>query len=217
MKIKQFISGRWPGLKALALCAMAATAFVACKDDETDVVRDPHITLSEDAFLYNAAGETHSFTVYSNIDWKVEMADTSQTWVNIWPKEGSDDGVFAVKVSKQPSKDPVLREARFRVVGKHEHDNIIQEITISQRDVDPALKLGVTTTPPKVVINSNGEEKYSVGVTCNVEWTARSATPARAGSRSTRSATTKSSSPYPNMRERCPARDVSNSTPPPSV
>lgn len=111
MKIKQFISGRWPGLKALALCAMAATAFVACKDDETDVVRDPHITLSEDAFLYNAAGETHSFTVYSNIDWKVEMADTSQTWVNIWPKEGSDDGVFAVKVSKQPSKDPVLREA----------------------------------------------------------------------------------------------------------
>ena len=99
MKIKQFISGRWPGLKALALCAMAATAFVACKDDETDVVRDPHITLSEDAFLYNAAGETHSFTVYSNIDWKVEMADTSQTWVNIWPKEGSDDGVFAVKVS----------------------------------------------------------------------------------------------------------------------
>lgn len=173
MKIKQFISGRWPGLKALALCAMAATAFVACKDDETDVVRDPHITLSEDAFLYNAAGETHSFTVYSNIDWKVEMADTSQTWVNIWPKEGSDDGVFAVKVSKQPSKDPVLREARFRVVGKHEHDNIIQEITISQRDVDPALKLGVTTTPPKVVINSNGEEKYSVGVTCNVEWTAK--------------------------------------------
>ena len=173
MKIKQFISGRWPGLKALALCAMAATAFVACKDDETDVVRDPHITLSEDAFLYNAAGETHSFTVYSNIDWKVEMADTSQTWVNIWPKEGSDDGVFAVKVSKQPAKDPVLREARFRVVGKHEHDNIIQEITISQRDVDPALKLGVTTTPPKVVINSNGEEKYSVGVTCNVEWTAK--------------------------------------------
>ena len=79
MKIKQFISGRWPGLKALALCAMAATAFVACKDDETDVVQDPHITLSEDAFLYNAAGETHSFTVYSNIDWKVEMADTSQT------------------------------------------------------------------------------------------------------------------------------------------
>ena len=141
MKIKQFISGRWPGLKALALCAMAATAFVACKDDETDVVRDPHITLSEDAFLYNAAGETHSFTVYSNIDWKVEMADTSQTWVNIWPKEGSDDGVFAVKVSKQPSKDPVLREARFRVVGKHEHDNIIQEITISQRDVDPAAYL----------------------------------------------------------------------------
>lgn len=173
MKIKQFISGRWPGLKALALCAMAATAFVACKDNETDVVRDPHITLSEDAFLYNAAGETHSFTVYSNIDWKVEMADTSQTWVNIWPKEGSDDGVFAVKVSKQPAKDPVLREARFRVVGKHEHDNIIQEITISQRDVDPALKLGVTTTPPKVVINSNGEEKYSVGVTCNVEWTAK--------------------------------------------
>lgn len=108
MKIKQFISGRWPGLKALALCAMAATAFVACKDDETDVVQDPHITLSEDAFLYNAAGETHSFTVYSNIDWKVEMADTSQTWVNIWPKEGSDDGVFAVKVSKQPAKDPVL-------------------------------------------------------------------------------------------------------------
>jgi len=173
MKIKQFISGRWPGLKALALCAMAATAFVACKDDETDVVQDPHITLSEDAFLYNAAGETHSFTVYSNIDWKVEMADTSQTWVNIWPKEGSDDGVFAVKVSKQPAKDPVLREARFRVVGKHEHDNIIQEITISQRDVDPALKLGVTTTPPQVVINSNGEEKYSVGVTCNVEWTAK--------------------------------------------
>lgn len=118
MKIKQFISGRWPGLKALALCAMAATAFVACKDDETDVVRDPHITLSEDAFLYNAAGETHSFTVYSNIDWKVEMADTSQTWVNIWPKEGSDDGVFAVKVSKQPSKDPVLREARFRRRGQ---------------------------------------------------------------------------------------------------
>lgn len=39
--------------------------------------------------------------------------------------------------------------------------------------VDPALKLGVTTTPPKVVINSNGEEKYSVGVTCNVEWTAK--------------------------------------------
>mgnify|MGYP001542264276 CR=1 FL=1 len=58
-------------------------------------------------------------------------------------------------------------------MGKHEHDNIIQEITISQRDVDPALKLGVTTTPPKVVINSNGEEKYSVGVTCNVEWTAK--------------------------------------------
>ena len=174
MKIKQFISGRWPGLKALALCAMAATAFVACKDDETDVVRDPHITLSEDAFLYNAAGETHSFTVYSNIDWKVEMADTSQTWVNIWPKEGSDDGVFAVKVSKQPAKDPVLREARFRVVGKHEHDNIIQEITISQRDVDPVLKLGVTTTPPKVVINSNGEEKYSVGVTCNASNTTQS-------------------------------------------
>ena len=31
----------------------------------------------------------------------------------------------------------------------------------------------MTTTPPKVVINSNGEEKYSVGVTCNVEWTAK--------------------------------------------
>lgn len=173
MKIRQYISGRWPGLKALALCAMAATAFVACKDDDTDVVRDPHITLSEDSFLYNAAGETHSFTVYSNIDWKVEMADTAQTWVNIWPKEGSDDGVFAVKVSKQPTKDPALREARFRVVGKQPHDNIIQEITISQRDVDPALKLGVTTTPPKVVINSNGEEKYSVGVSSNVEWTAK--------------------------------------------
>lgn len=172
MKIRDYNFGKWPGLKALALCAMAATLFVACKDDETQDVRDPHITLAEDAFLYNAAGETHSFTVYSNIDWKVEMADTSQTWVNIWPKEGSDDGVFAVKVSKQPTKDPVLREARFRVVGK-QHNNIIREITISQRDVDPALTLGVTTTPPKVVINSNGEEKYSVGVTCNVEWTAK--------------------------------------------
>lgn len=172
MKVRQYIFGKRSGLKALALCALAATVFVACKDDETDVVRDPHITLAEDSFLYNAAGETHSFTVYSNIDWKVEMADTSQTWVNIWPKEGSDDGVFAVKVSKQPAKDPVLREARFRIVGK-QFDNVIQEITISQRDVDPALTLGVTTTPPKVVINSNGEEKYSVSVSCNVEWTAK--------------------------------------------
>lgn len=156
MKIRQYIFGRWPGLRAFAFCAIAATVFVACKDDDTDVVRDPRIALDANSFLYNAAGETHSFTVYSNIDWKVEMADTSQTWVNIWPMEGSDDGVFAVKVSKQPSKDPVFREARFRVVGK-KYDNVLQEITVSQRDVDPALKLGVTTTPPKVVINSNGE------------------------------------------------------------
>ena len=172
MKINRDIFGKWPGLKALAFCAMAAILFVACKDDETEIVGDPHITLAEDSFIYNAAGETHNFTVYSNIDWKVEMADTSQTWVNIWPKEGSDDGVFAVKVSKQPTKDAVYREARFRIVGKQFTD-ILQEITIFQRDVDPSLKLGVTTTPPKVVINSNGEERYAVSVTSNVEWTAQ--------------------------------------------
>lgn len=172
MKIKQYLTDRWPGLKTLVLCAMTATAFVACKEDDTDVVGDPHITLSEDSFLYNAAGESHSFTVYSNVDWKVEMADTAQTWVSIWPKEGSEDGVFAVKVSKQPTKDPILREAKFRVIGK-QHHNLIKEVTISQRDLDPALKLGVTTTPPKVVINSNGEAGYAVGVTCNVDWTAQ--------------------------------------------
>lgn len=172
MNIKKHIFGRWAGLRTVALCAMVATAIVGCKDDETDVVKDPHITLTENTFLYNATGESHSFTVYSNIDWKIEMADTSQTWVNIWPKEGSDDGVFAVKVSKQPSVNPAYREAKFRVVGK-QYNNIIEEITVSQRGLDPSLKLGVTTTPPKVVISSNGESNYTVGVTSNVDWTAK--------------------------------------------
>lgn len=90
MKIKQFISGRWPGLKALALCAMAATAFVACKDDETDVVRDP-ISRCRKTLSCNAAGETHKPPC---IPISTEGRNGGHPRrVNIWPKEGSDDGV----------------------------------------------------------------------------------------------------------------------------
>ena len=171
MKIREHIFGRWPGLKALAFCAVACVALASCKEDETTIDGEPFITLSADNYLFNAAGESYSFTVYSNIDWKVEMADTSQKWVTIWPMEGSEDGTFAVKAASQ-SKTPVARDAKFRVVGK-KYGNVVQEVIVKQREVDPSIKLNVTTTPPKVVISSAGEQGHVVGVTSNTEWEAK--------------------------------------------
>ena len=119
-----------------------------------------NISLSVDNLNYTSDGGSLSFSIKSNISWKVS---SGQEWCHVSPTSGNNDGSISVKVDKNTS----LSERTTTITVQSDAGN--QTVKVIQSGADPVLSLSVAS----IDFTTEGGSK-SFSITSNASWTVTS-------------------------------------------
>lgn len=148
-------------MTALLLIALGS-ALQSCDDEEDEPSGTPGFTIEGDpsGLTSGIEGKTQSYVVRATGSWQIISKDEGD-WVNVFPNEGKDDGIFKITVTANPEFEPRVMNLAFVVNG--EEQPVL--FRVEQAAAVPAL-----TVPDNIVIQSAGGS-VDVALTTNVEWT----------------------------------------------
>lgn len=115
---------------------------------------------------FKKGGGAQYFYVESNVgQWTLAAEEGYEKFVQIWPKEGKNDGRFGVKVLVNPT----AYEQSFSVNLKNAAGKVMGKIPFFIEPSDPFLTINYSTTPKYV---ASVGEKFAVKVQSNIAWQA---------------------------------------------
>ena len=144
----------------MALLITCAAAFQACEDEEPSAPTSFTIEGNPSGITSGVEGKTESFVVRANGDWQIVQKEEG-SWVELFPNEGEDDGIFKVTVKANEGFDERVMNLAFVVNG--------EEQPVLFR-VEQDANVPYLTLPDVVTIPAAGGN-FDVAVTTNVDWT----------------------------------------------
>lgn len=161
-------------LRHIAVVALCAAAFTACKEDETII--DPTFLIegNPEAFEFSpeASGMTTDgymdrdnstrYTVRSNSRWHVELDEAAAQWIKVFPDEATGDGYFFVSVTENKRFDPRTADVRLVI------DGVDAPVVIPVKQSGAAPKLQATR---RMTVTAYGGESL-IPVISNLAWSA---------------------------------------------
>lgn len=143
------------------------SAFVSCSTDN-EAEEAPYLYFGEDIEMlsFGQAGGQHTFEMYSNQGpWVVEPEyKGDETWIDIWPNEGNNDGRFTLSVSE--NKNAETRISRMNVVVGSQ---IVKSVQIQQIGSAPSILLDMGSDNTMVL---QGGGNVTVKLISNALWKA---------------------------------------------
>ncbi len=139
--------------------------FISCKDDDEDNVGSPYFNIEGNptGLSLDIKGSTTSYVVRSNRPWQI-VAQSEGDWLQAFPAEGEDDGIFKIIVKENPTFDLRTMNFVFVVDGKEEPVMFLveQEANVPFVSIlEAAEGISVASAEGDVVVN----------IKANVDWT----------------------------------------------
>jgi hypothetical protein len=144
--------------------------FSSCKQND-EIVGEPYFTIEDNptGLSTGIAGETRSFVVRSNRPWQV-VAQGEYDWVQAFPAEGVDDGIFKIIVSKNSTFETRTMNFAFVV------DGVEQPVLfrVDQEQAVPAMEIkelaGINLNQATQDFKVNVEANVTYTYTSDAEW-----------------------------------------------
>lgn len=146
-----------------AFVAVSLFSSVSCEKSHTD---GDSVVIADDLYEidYTDKGGIQAFVMYSDIG-KWELMPTYEEdweWIDAYPKSGTDDARFSVKVSENMSAYPRTCDLHVVAGGK-----VRATITFNQTGGAPEMK--VLYSSDTKVVSSLGES-FKIKVKANIDW-----------------------------------------------
>lgn len=148
------------GAFIVAMLMTCAGVFQSCEEEEAAEPTSFAIEGNPSGLTSGVEGKTESFVVRASGDWQI-VAKEEGDWVELFPSEGEDDGIFKITVKENEGFDARVMNLAFIVNG--------EEQPVLFR-VEQEANVPYLTLPDVVTIPSAGGT-VEVAVTSNVGWT----------------------------------------------
>jgi len=154
----------------MAFCVVSVGLFSSCKKDIVET-GDPYFTIEGNptGLTTGIAGVTQSYVVRSNRPWKI-VAQGEGNWVQAFPAEGDDDGIFKFIVSLNNTFDARTMNFAFIVDGKEQpvlfrvdQDKAVPTLTIA--DLVAGKNINQAAQDLKINVKANVTYTYSSDAT----------------------------------------------------
>lgn len=149
----------------VAFVAATLIGSVSCEKSRTE---GDSVVIADDLYEidYTDKGGIQAFVMYSDIgDWQLMPTyEEDWEWIDAYPKSGTDDARFSVKVSENESAYPRTCDLHIVAGGR-----VRATITFNQAGGAPEMK--VLYSSDTKVVSSLGES-FKIKVKANIDWTA---------------------------------------------
>jgi len=167
MKTNNFFGLKGAGLILLSVFFISAVLFTSCEKEDEQDKGDPYFTIEGNptGLTVTTATKTQSYVVRSNRPWQI-VAQSEADWVEVFPAEGEDDGIFKIIVSENKTFEPRTINYAFVVDGEEQpvlfrvdQEKAIPYLTVS--DINVGNKINQAAQDVKINVKANVEYTYS--------------------------------------------------------
>lgn len=127
---------------------------VSCKKDDPST-----LNVSMENVVIGAEGGKQNVAVTSNTSWSVSGASN---WCSVYPINGNGNSSFEINVEKNNS------DQRECVLIVQTNDGKVSKLI---KVVQNSLVVNLTVNPSKIKFGSGKDDKKTLQITCNTEWT----------------------------------------------
>jgi len=165
MKINSFYKLKDSAILIFAFYLISVSLFTSCNENSDENTGDKFFAIEGNptGLTTGIAGVSQSYVVRSNRSWKI-VAQTEGNWVQAFPAEGDDDGIFKINVTANNTFDARTMNFAFIVDG-------VEQPVLFRVDQDKAIpSLVIAEAAAGKNINQAAQD-LKINVKANVTYT----------------------------------------------